>query len=310
MCPKLGERWLRVAGERRIDGEKKTRYVESVENFFFFSLRVHFLNLNIVIWKFLHEIVRRRTRLSAATAANTSKKTQKSIIYVFSISLSFSIRITVCGASCPVVYAEYIARAMARVPHKCLFSHIFYVQNSSAATSRRSKRDLLLFDSIDVYFHFLPWNNLEKSLTSSQPHRIASHLFVDHCLELILIIDLIFWCVSFGVSFFVSRTNEANSLDDWNRIGSNKTVVADTQPVAVDGSAPIVLLYSTSSIGSRLVCAVHTWFQFRFLRSDDKTNNEEEENTRKNPLETNRLCLLYPIVWHICDLTFDLTWSL
>lgn len=82
MCPKLGKRWISVDGRPEKNRRKNTLCWIN-EEFLFFLL--HFLNLNIVIWKFLHGVVRRRTRLSAATAANTSRK--KSIIFSFFHSL-------------------------------------------------------------------------------------------------------------------------------------------------------------------------------------------------------------------------------
>lgn len=80
-------------------------------------------------------------------------------------------------------------------------------------------------------FPFLLWNNLEKSLTSSQPHRVPSlrrplfRINFDYRFNFV-------WCVSFRVSVFRGSLTKLNSLCDRNRIESNKIVVADERPVA------------------------------------------------------------------------------
>lgn len=223
--------------------------------------------------------------------SNGSKHFKKEIYYIFFFSFASSL---LCALFRGVVCAVYILRA--RSPRINVSFHIFYVRNASAASPRRSKRDLLLFDP--CLFPFPPFNNLEKSLTSPQPHHIIPSLHrplfrINFDYRLNFLVRLF--------RLFIFRFSLTKLIHCAFEIASSLTRSSwpDEQPVAID--AVLIVLFSTSSIGLGYVRSRSIPVPMpAMLRS----NYQIRVRTRSKPING-----IHCIEYWICDLAIDLTWT-
>lgn len=122
---------------------------------------------------------------------------------------------------------------------------------------RIEPNDLMLFDR--CLFPFLPWNNLEKSLTSSQPHHIPSlrHLPLlrinfDYRFNFVVcLFSLIYcWFPRFSLTKLIQCAIRLTSDESCRgRRTSGRTTCSNWRCCCSTSSTPVSAL------------CVHTWFQ-------------------------------------------------